>query len=642
MNILVKLRALAGNSKPSEAFEKSLKSKIDQKIAMQKPNFISKILNGFHMNRKVMTVVCLSFLTVVSMSAIYIREESGSGGTGLDDWSLTLPGSQDSNNFTGSNLLPPLINDLFRSVGKSGSGISSPNLSSPQLNDSSIGLSVGGAKDIENFRKNITAGYLPLVSDITYEGLFYDYYFDNLSNKSKVGCEQLFCPDYSLAVSSDPFTGEKETYMAVGLMSGMKQSDFERKNLNIVIVLDISGSMESGFSSYYYDAQGNKPDSKSKLENAKDAIIGLIDHLKPEDRLSVVLFDSNAYLAKPLNLIADTNLTKLKAHIKEIRTLDSTNMEAGYKMATDQLRNYINNNKDKYENRIIFLTDAMPNTGDTSDDGLTSMVSKAAKDNIYTSFIGVGVDFNSELIKMITDVKGANYFSIHSGKEFVTRMADEFDYMVTPLVFDLKLSFSSDAYEIEKVYGTDTNSYNNKSDLLKINTLFPSKTVDGKVKGGIVLVKLKKLTNPYYEDIKLSVAYKNRQGESQSSVATFKNLNLSSSDYYETNGIHKAIVLTRYANVMQDWLKSEYLQLDDKNIETGSYCRMDKCGIPPEINFYPVSLTRWERMSNRLTISESWMEMNIRDFRDYMDAQINEIGDSTMDQEIKLLDKILK
>jgi hypothetical protein len=38
--------------------------------------------------------------------------------------------------------------------------------------------SVGGAQDAANFRANVEAGQLPLPSDVTYEGLIKDYYFD--------------------------------------------------------------------------------------------------------------------------------------------------------------------------------------------------------------------------------------------------------------------------------------------------------------------------------------------------------------------------------------------------------------------------------------------------------------------------------
>ena len=46
------------------------------------------------------------------------------------------------------------------------------------LIDSEIGFSIGGAKDINNFRENIKNGYFPIYTDITYNGLFYNYYFD--------------------------------------------------------------------------------------------------------------------------------------------------------------------------------------------------------------------------------------------------------------------------------------------------------------------------------------------------------------------------------------------------------------------------------------------------------------------------------
>ena len=91
-------------------------------------------------------------------------------------------------------------------------------------------------------------------------------------------------------------------------------------------------------------------------------------------------------------------------------------------------------------------------------------------------------------------MKGANYYSVHNSKEFKERMGDQFIYMVTPLVFDLSLNLKSDDYNIEMVYGSDSEK-GNKGNLMKINTLFPSKTSEkGEVKGGVVLVKLSKKT----------------------------------------------------------------------------------------------------------------------------------------------------
>ena len=127
--------------------------------------------------------------------------------------------------------------------------------SSYSIYSKNVGFSTGGAKDINNFRENIKNGYFPISTDITYNGLFYDYYFDT---GKKTESEHLFSPSYSCAISKDPISYRNEYYLTVGLNSNIKESDFQRKKLNLVIVLDVSGSMDETFSSYYYDRFSNE------------------------------------------------------------------------------------------------------------------------------------------------------------------------------------------------------------------------------------------------------------------------------------------------------------------------------------------------------------------------------------------------
>ncbi len=172
-------------------------------------------------------------------------------------------------------------------IGNIGGGASSA------LSDQSLGFAVGGAKDIDNFRANIAADFLPLYTDVTHEGLFYDYYFDTGAAQE---CEKLFCPSYATAVSADPFLDQNQYYLSVGLNSGLKEADFERKNLNLVIVMDVSGSMSSPFNQYHYDQHGNpvlrdNPGDdfiRSKMAIANESVVGLLDHLTDEDRLGIV------------------------------------------------------------------------------------------------------------------------------------------------------------------------------------------------------------------------------------------------------------------------------------------------------------------------------------------------------------------
>ncbi|OPY50171.1 MAG: von Willebrand factor type A domain protein [Methanosaeta sp. PtaU1.Bin112] len=495
----------------------------------------------------------------------------------------------------------------------------------------SIGFSAGGAKDINNFRENILQDYLPLPSDVTYEGLFYDYYFYTGEAKE---CKKLFCPSYSYAVSKDPFSMQPQYYLSVGLNSGM--TDFQRKKLNLVVVLDFSGSMGSPFDEYYYDRFGNKVEqkdddsttSKTKMEIADESVVALLDHLKPDDRFGMVIFSDDAFLVDPLTSVADKNLDRLKSQILQIRETYGTNMEAGMEKGTTLFDRFLQADKSEYENRIIFLTDAMPNIGETGDLGLYRMLEDNADQGIYTTFIGIGVDFNTELIESISKIKGSNYYSVHSAKEFRTRMDDEFDFMVTPLVFDLRLKLDSPGYEIEKVYGSPE-ADQATGELMKVNTLFPSKAEEGQVKGGVILVKLKKLSNQ--GSMRLSVSYEDRNGVKDSDEAEVM-MSGQEADFYQNSGIRKAVLLSRYADLLKNWI------IDERTAADKGWKIVPSVTLTNGI-VIPIELGEWERQSMPLTVSEPYPQL-FGQFADYFASESQAIGDNTLDQEEKILKKL--
>ena len=85
-----------------------------------------------------------------------------------------------------------------------------------------IGLAVGGAKDVVNFRKKIKSSIVPKPTDITNEGIFYEYYFDTSGKAKSAESTKLFYPSYSSAVCKNPLTQETECYLSVGLNSNIK------------------------------------------------------------------------------------------------------------------------------------------------------------------------------------------------------------------------------------------------------------------------------------------------------------------------------------------------------------------------------------------------------------------------------------
>ncbi len=515
----------------------------------------------------------------------------------------------------------------FGSVGSTSAPTSSMMMYKSESVGQNIGFSVGGAKDINNFRENIKNGYLPVPTDVTYEGLFYDYYFDTGMEDE---CLDLFCPSYSYAISEDPFSNETEYYLSVGLNSGMKQSDFQRKKLNLVVVLDISGSMSSSFNRYYYDRIGRPEEAdsedagKSKMEIASEAVVGMLDHLNDDDSFGMVLFDSNAFLGKPLSRVGDTDMDAIEDHILELGPRGGTNMESGMAMATELFDEYLEADQDEYENRIIFLTDAMPNIGVTSEGGLLGMTKGNAKNKVHTTFIGIGVDFNTELIEHITKIRGSNYYSVHSSKEFKERMDDEFEYMVTPLVFDLELELETDGFEIEKVYGSpEADEATGK--IMKINTLFPSERKDGETKGGVVIVKLKKTSSN--AEMELEVSYEDREGNKKN-VKKEVEIGSRMPDYFKNNGIRKAILLSRYASLLKTWM------IDERSNHVRPSVDFDEDGIPDDGG---MELGRWERQSINLRVSEDYEDL-FEEFKDYFEEEMDEIGDDTLGKEVEILE----
>jgi Ca-activated chloride channel family protein len=420
----------------------------------------------------------------------------------------------------------------------------------------------------------------------------------------------------------------------VGLNSGI--TDFQRKKLNLVVVLDFSGSMGSPFDEYYYDRFGNKVEqkgdessmSKTKMQIADESVVALLSHLKPEDRFGLVIFSDDAFLVDPLTSVADKDLDRLKSRILKIQETYGTNMEAGMEEGTALFDRFLQADKSEYENRIIFLTDAMPNIGETGDLPLYRMLEDNADQGIYTTFIGIGVDFNTELVESITKIKGANYYSVHSAGEFKKRMDDEFDFMVTPLVFDLRLKLDAPGYEIEKVYGSPE-ADQATGELMKVNTLFPSKAEEGQVKGGVILVKLKKLSN--VGNMRLAVSYQDRNGVRDSDQAEV-DMAETNADFYQNGGIRKAVLLSRYADLLKNWM------IDERNAADKGWKIVPSVTLANGI-VIPIELGEWERQSLPLAVSEPYPELFGR-FRDYFQMESQAIGDSTLEQEEAILKKL--
>ncbi|MFD1572198.1 vWA domain-containing protein [Halorubrum laminariae] len=486
-------------------------------------------------------------------------------------------------------------------------------------NSETVGLATGGAKDVTNFRENVVNGYTPEPDAISDEGLFYDYYFET---GERTATESLFAPRYAAAVTEHPISGETEQYLSVGLDSTLSVDEFERPRLDLVAVLDVSGSMSSQFDEYYYDEQGHQCEAdtggQTKIDAATQSLCALTEQLHVEDRLGVVLYNHRAHVAKPIRDVGATDMPAIRQHIREIAAGGSTNMEDGFAAAVDMLAD--GTSSSDVERRVIFMTDMMPNTGETGASGLTDLFADAAADGIHTTFIGMGLDANAELADAVSGIRGANHYFIHSADEFEQRLGKEFDYMVTPLVYDLELALDADGYEIEAVHGSPSGDAASDQ-LMYVGTLFPSAKQDGEARGGVLLVRLAPTDGE--GSLALQASWTDRNGGEHT-----ERTSVSLPDEpgpFTHNGVRKAVALARYARELRAWASDVH---DGAATGTG----VDDWLLPDQRGEH-------ERESVPLVVSDQYAH-RFATLRSYLADEMEAVNDESMSQELSLLNTL--
>jgi len=326
------------------------------------------------------------------------------------------------------------------------------------------------------------------------------------------------------------------------------------------------------------------------------------------------------------------NVNSLKEKISKVHVRGGTTLTAGMEKATQQFQ--LLKSEDKNANRIIFLTDMIPSSGDSTCKSLFEMAQKNALNRIYTSFIGVGIDFNTDLVSLISTIRGSNYFSVKSSKDFKKQMDEEFDYMVTVNVFNVAIDLETDCWVAERVFGSPGYEIPTKGRLLFMDSTFPSPKENATMtKGGIVLVKLKKVKSGSAE-LKLCTSYEDENANKFSEKESIQfPEEVKSEELYENASIRKAILLTRYVNFMKHFLRDSKIPKDNK------------VDIVPSINFTTgITVPEFQKSSNSSAsylqpLKGAYKEL-FKGFIDYFEKEVDVIQDKTLEKELKQLSTI--
>ena len=166
----------------------------------------------------------------------------------------------------------------------------------------------------------------------------------------------------------------------------------QRPSINLGLVIDRSGSMQG-----------------DKLEHAKQAAVYAIEQLRSNDRVSVTVFDNTVQTLVANTLVEDK--LSIIGQIKQITTGGSTALFDGWKEGAAQVGSHL---KSGGLNRVLLLTDGQANIGESRPDFIATDVARQANAGISTSALGLGDDYNEDLLEAIGNSGDGGYYYVES------------------------------------------------------------------------------------------------------------------------------------------------------------------------------------------------------------------------------------
>jgi Ca-activated chloride channel family protein len=216
-----------------------------------------------------------------------------------------------------------------------------------------------------------------------------------------------------------------------------------RAPVNLALVIDRSGSV-----------------SGTKLEQARRAALRVVDLLDEHDRLAIVHYGSDVRALGGL-FATPENKARMKRYIRSIQAEGGTNIGEGLLAGRHHLAPAMS---DFRLNRLLLLSDGQPTVGITSATGLENIVAKIRASGVSVTSLGVGADFNEDLMQRLADVGGGSYGFISDASAMASLYERDLEQAGTLVARGVTLSFAlPDGIAFREVYGRSSSSGNTVS-----------------------------------------------------------------------------------------------------------------------------------------------------------------------------------
>lgn len=227
--------------------------------------------------------------------------------------------------------------------------------------------------------------------------------------------------------------GDGKVHLEIKL-DATKNAGGERLPMNIALVIDRSGSMRG-----------------DKMENTKAAAKHLLTQLTDRDTLAIVSYSDHVRVDLPAQLLTKEALKDATAALARIRPGGSTNLSGGLFRGHEEVSR---NQRSGQVNRVILMSDGIANRGITDQKALSMQAQKNAQSGVSVSTMGVGMDYNEDLMTAVADKASGNYYFIGDSKQIASVFTQELKKMFATVAQGAVVKLLvEDGVDLDSVFG---------------------------------------------------------------------------------------------------------------------------------------------------------------------------------------------
>lgn len=291
------------------------------------------------------------------------------------------------------------------------------------------GVGQGGAQDFGLFRQILEDGEVPSPDTLDDMGFFAEHKLDYPAPD----CEGDLCMHGLIGSMGNMINGSDCTILQVGMNSPVIVDPDNRPPMHLVLALDVSGSMAG-----------------APIVFLRQGLDAMVDELRQDDLVSLITYSNEVKTL--LTTVPATETETLRTTFAGLRAGGSTNLYGGLSTA---LRIADENQATGMQNRVVFLSDGLATSGLTSPAKIRSLAESYARLGIAITTIGVGENFDVEVMRGLGEVGSGNFYFLADPVDVIEVFTDEVKTFLAPIALDVSINVTiAQAYRLRQGYGT--------------------------------------------------------------------------------------------------------------------------------------------------------------------------------------------